>query len=357
MGREKLDFRNHLPVPNSAEALTPDWFTSALGMDDCRVEAVELDRFVAGATSKAFLRLRYSQPGRPDLPASVCVKGNLETESSPYSVSHVTEARFFRDIAPALDIPLPRSFHADEDGERGIVVFEDLAAAGAQFPIASTAWAPADVAKILELLARLHSATWGTRAGNPWWLEVGSTALRRGGEALFTPEAWSGGMDRHRLRKLLPESLHEVTGVRAANSLLQKHDDASQAHVLCHGDAHPGQVYVTPEGTRALLDWQTVSLAPWAKDVSYFLGGALSVPDRRDHERDLLRGYLDALVRCGGPAIPYDQAWTDYRRQSLQGLVWLVVTDAMQDPAVVEVMVERYATAVADLTPLHLPGG
>jgi hypothetical protein len=93
---------------------------------------------------------------------------------------------------------------------------------------------------------------------------------------------------------------------------------------------------------------------PWAKDVAYFIGGALTIADRRDHEQGLLKAYLDALAAAGGPAIPWEEAWKDYRRQMLQGICWTLVTEHMQPLEAIAVMNERYLTAIRDLATLDL---
>jgi len=47
--------------------------------------------------------------------------------------------------------------------------------------------------------------------------------------------------------------------------------------------------------------------------VSYFLCMALSIEDRRHHERDLLRHYLDARAAGGGAKLGFDEAWRTHR--------------------------------------------
>src|SRR3546814_7238951 len=54
---------------------------------------------------------------------------------------------------------------------------------------------------------------------------------------------------------------------------------------LLHGDAHVGNTYVLPDGSVGFLDWQVVRRGCWSQDVGYFLVGALTQDDRREHER------------------------------------------------------------------------
>ena len=49
------------------------------------------------------------------------------------------------------------------------------------------------------------------------------------------------------------------------------------------------------------------------RDVSYFLNMAMSIDDRRHHDRDLLRTYLDRRAAAGGSEITFDDAWHAHR--------------------------------------------
>jgi aminoglycoside phosphotransferase (APT) family kinase protein len=135
-----------------------------------------------------------------------------------------------------------------------------------------------------------------------------------------------------------------------------RHDDARADLALAHGDAHMGQVYFDPDGTISFVDWQSVGLMPSVKDVAYFLGSALPVAERRAHERDLIAHYVQSLEACGGPRLAITDVWEDYRRQMLQGIVWVVVTDKMQTNEAIAALNERYLTAMADLGTLEALG-
>src|SRR3546814_559006 len=89
---------------------------------------------------------------------------------------------------------------------------------------------------------------------------------------------------------------------------------------LVHGDAHLGNSYRRPDGDRIWFDWQIVRKGrPW-RDYSYFVIGSITIEDRRRAERDLLRHYCSELSRHG-VEIRFDQAWDDYRRWVIWGLV------------------------------------
>ena len=106
---------------------------------------------------------------------------------------------------------------------------------------------------------------------------------------------------------------------------------------------------MTADGRAGFLDWGGVKAGHWAREVCYFMAGALGVEDRRTHEADLLRGYLDALSgHVAGPAPAWDEAWLSYRRHFLHGLLWFLCPTQMQPVDIINANVERFAAAATD---------
>jgi aminoglycoside phosphotransferase (APT) family kinase protein len=127
---------------------------------------------------------------------------------------------------------------------------------------------------------------------------------------------------------------------------------------ILHGDTHPGNVYVLPEGTVGLLDWQLMRRGSWVHDVAYAMVSALSPDDRRRNERELLQSYLDELIRLGVSSAPsWDAAWQLYRASPPWGWVmWVVTPDVMYSPQTVEAVIDRFAQAFCDLDTLDALG-
>jgi len=83
---------------------------------------------------------------------------------------------------------------------------------------------------------------------------------------------------------------------------------------LTHGDPHFGNTFATPDGRAGMYDWQLVHRRNGIQDFAHFLLGALPASLRREHERPLLRHYLDTLAGHGGrPPSSFDDAWEQYR--------------------------------------------
>ena len=126
---------------------------------------------------------------------------------------------------------------------------------------------------------------------------------------------------------------------------------------LLHGDAHPGNSYVTAGNEVGLFDWQVYVAGPWAHDVSYWLVGGLSIDDRRKFERDLLKNYLSRMAKNGVAGIDPDEAWENYRRFIAYGYwIWLRVPPAQQPIENNIALSERFGAAMADHRVFELLG-
>src|SRR3546814_14871415 len=74
--------------------------------------------------------------------------------------------------------------------------------------------------------------------------------------------------------------------LRQCVAKLHRHQQ-TLARTLLHGDTHLGNIYLLPDGRAGLLDWQLVVRGHHMHDVNYIVTTALSIGDRRNHERDL----------------------------------------------------------------------
>jgi hypothetical protein len=337
--------------------LTAEWATAALSSDrpGLTVKALEVDRIIWGSATKVFARLTYAGDSQ-GLPERVCIKGGFDERSRAFGLgaAYELEGAFFRDLSPELTVEHPRGFYAASEADQGIVIMEDLTERGAEFCNAVDVWGVDAAAQTLELLAKLHAETWGTKPGRFSWMPVGVEAARQAFQVMLSPEMFGPLVSRDEVPEL-PAHMQDGEFVRSAFAALWNYDDAS-THTINHGDAHTGQLYRIPGGRTAYLDWQTACLAPWAHDVAYFVGSALEPDDRRAHERSLLAHYRDALAVNGGPRLSDDQLWDEYRRHSLHGFFWMCVPTVMQPSEVVTAMTRRYAAQIEDLDPFELLG-
>lgn len=347
------DSGNRLPL--TLDEITAEWLTSALQphapgvvVDRCAVRSA-----IWGTATKVFVEIEARNAEAYGVPANLVVKGGFEERLRQYGAgtAYELEARFYRDLASALEVDLPKAYYAGaETGRQGVVILEDLNDKQVSFGDPRDPWPPDRVAEGLTSLAKLHAKSWGTRPGRFEWLQAGSPVFRVPTEYLFSTAQFNELSSRPGMPNL-EGKLAENRLILSAYQNLWAHDDAS-TQVVCHGDAHVGQTYVHLDGRVDFLDWQGVMLAPWADDVAYFIISALTVENRRAYERDLLTEYLAVLRSFGGPVIAESEAWLEYRRHALHGLVWQVTPDAMQHLDVVTAMATRYVEAINDLDTL-----
>jgi aminoglycoside phosphotransferase (APT) family kinase protein len=142
--------------------------------------------------------------------------------------------------------------------------------------------------------------------------------------------------------------------VAAFDHMWERH--RAEAACLSHGDAHIGNAYLDADRQPTFFDWQGVCIGPPLDDVSYFITGALSIADRREHERALLRHYLAALSTAGAPVPGFDDAWHAYRCYALHGFLWVVTPPLMQPWRNVSAMADRHIAAILELETLSALG-
>lgn len=342
-------------LPWTVEGLTPEWLSTALSGPDGVVEVVsaETGRIIWGSATKVFMTLEFARNER-DIPSKICVKGGFDERSRAFGLgtAYELEGNFFRDLAPGFAAEVPRAFYSAAEPDQGVIIMEDLTTSGAEFGDPTALWSVDDVAATLEVQAKWHAALWGTSRGDLNWLPVGAQAARAAFQVMLSPEQFYPLLARDEVPEL-SAGLSDDVRVRAGFAALWELDDAAE-HTINHGDAHFGQLYRFPGRPPAYLDWQTACLAPWAHDVSYFLGSALSVSDRRARERDLVRHYTGALAAEGGPEIGDEDAWHQYRLHTLHGFAWMCVPTVMQPAPVVSAMTERYGAALEDHDPISM---
>jgi hypothetical protein len=316
-------------LPQLLHEIDASWLTQTLRnkYPAISVDSMSVVQHIPGHTSKLRVSIEASGDGARDIPTALCIKGNFTGDplSGP---ANVNEARFYRDLAAHLILPSPPCIYSDWDdddqGHQGVMILEDLIPLGGRFGSSAEPISAGEAMRGLEALALLHGSTWGdARLDNSSWL--------------FTSMAPDNPVDDYWM--LMGPYIHQVNAmpermaafprwISEDTSKLRKawlqlaEYDLSQPGPRClvHGDAHLGNSYALPDGRRLFLDWQIVRRGrPW-RDYTYWVAGSLPKEERRHSERDLLARYLKALAGHG-VTISFDEAWDEYRRWLIWGLV------------------------------------
>lgn len=339
--------------PRHPSELGPSFFTRALAgsFPGATVAKAELVEMVDGTNRRARFRLEYE---RGDGPASVFVKapGRLLNRLALSVLGALdTEAEL---ALSGTKLPLEHAELLAGLPGRGLdgsfVVLEDIAGRGGVPNRPREALGPAQVASGLAELAKLHARYLegplprGLSFVSPWrlgaiWAAVSGPSLLRARRRLerLGSTAWPAGAGFGLLERQFRSSA-ELAG-RAPLTVL-------------HGDPHIGNSYSLPGDRIGFYDWQLLRLGHLSHDVSYFLVGSLTVEDRRDQERELLAGYLEALAAAGARPPTFAEVWERHRAGPAFGLVtWLHTLSArsFQEDEDCLAMIERYAAAYEDL--------
>jgi aminoglycoside phosphotransferase (APT) family kinase protein len=262
---------------------------------------------------------------------------------------YAREAWFYESLAAGLRMPTPRGLYCAVDGSgNGVAVMDDLIERGARLWTCAEPASIEEVGRGLEALACLHAADPATaaKAGIPLRPTIiGEAALQ-----------WTNAFDADYLAREIgtgrgadmPEyAKHPELVISSYNAMIA--ELGQRPEVLLHGDCHPGNTFTDHDGQVGFYDWQTISLGPWAFDVSYFITASLAVEDRRRAEAGLLQRYFAAFAAAGGTPPPRDQAWRDYRKYIAYGLyVWMSVPHAYQLPAASTALTTRFSVAAHD---------
>jgi hypothetical protein len=292
-------------IPLDVDDLTAPWLTAALGH---QVTAVEVLDHHSGTTGRARLRLH----GDRVLPPTVFVKLAPFDEAQREFVNAVgmgvTEARFYRDLAPEVPVRVPRSWYAAYGEGTYVMVLEDLLATGCRFPDRGDPDLTRRAFDIVQQLATLHGGYWEsdrfTGDGDLAWLASIGTGRGDGGASLVRT-----ALDA--LRDRMPDGFATLAELYAARApdILRLY--AEGPRTLVHGDPHLGNLFVDGERT-GFLDWAMLAHAPGVRDVAYVLCNSIPTEIRREHERALVDAYCERL-RQGGVRLDRDDAWEQYR--------------------------------------------
>ncbi len=294
-------------LPLDIESLTPEFFTEALGAHVQRVTV--LDRS-SGTTGRA----RVALAGESSLPATAFVKLAPFDERQRAFVTSVgmgvAEARFYRDLATEVPVRVPRTWFADTDGERYVMILEDLAASGCRFPAPDDGDIATRAADIVEQLAALHRAYWESDRfgvdGDLAWLAKRGTGDAGGGTTFVRMAVDSLG-DR------LPDAFHAIADVYLARAPDIVRLWNTGACTLVHGDPHLGNLFVDVAngGRTGFLDWAVLGRSPGLRDVAYVMCNSIPAEVRERDERALVERYCALLG--DGIALDPAAAWDQYR--------------------------------------------
>lgn len=346
---------DYFPLPVTTDEITSEWLTAAIRQraPEATVLGCRIVDEIRGTCSKIRLRLDLDQRATTaGIPELVILKGGFEAHSRELCYMHEREVRSYRDVLREIPLPSPRCYFADYDPERqqGIIIMEDLAAAGATFCHALKPQSFEQVARRLQVLARYHAATWDSpelAPGGKWGDLV---------DFLDT-------VDRFFAQKTSPEDwqrfLHSPRGVASSvrfqsrDWMLEawrrlKHFTKQQTYCLLHGDIHLGNLYIDSNDEPGFFD-PLASRGPGLLEVAYHIAASVDSGDRRRWEGPLVQHYLDEVKRCGAATPPFDDAMHQYAIFQVYGyFIWMTTESRYQTELVNTANIARVSATMLD---------
>lgn len=302
-------------IPTQPDEIDAAWLGEALAArhPGARVRDVEVIERHEVTNSHAKLRVRYDEPaGAPE--TLFCKLLPRDPERRPAIAATgmgLKESLFYEHLAPGLHMRVPEVHVVRWEEASGdfVILMEDLAASGCTVSDGPTSVSVDAAAGALEDLAELHCRFEDParrRAEAPWVSEPS-------GPSDYGSVRLQYALDNHRDK--ISDAFAELAEIYVRDQVAfhAAWDDAPKT--VIHGDAHIGNLFFDRDRV-GFLDWGIINVNTPLRDASYFLCMSLSVADRRKHERELLRHYLDLRKSHGGSEFDFDAAWRTHRLQS-----------------------------------------
>jgi hypothetical protein len=342
-------------LPQSISELTAERLSAILASTYPGVEvtSVHIGTAIYGSNTKVRLLLNYNEAGHSQrLPATMFAKCCFELHSRQVAEIAQSEVAFYLQRAPEGLVNAPECYFAglDHDSRTAFLLLEDLLARNITFGFALRPIDPKIVQRALEMLARYHAR---------WWNSPELATLGPAGGTIVADDLVSFMFDAPNFDKCLtlprfkfvPTELHDPERFRKAIHMLWK-SNAQGPQCILHGDLHLGNCYFEVDGTPGFLDWQGDTRGCWAHDVTELLLTALDIDDRRNNERPLLEFYLQQLRANGVEAPDFEEAWRQYRRNTLWSATSAVCPVEYQPEPVCAAYTQRAMAAITDLDAL-----
>jgi hypothetical protein len=324
----------NVPV-KGVDDLTTNWLSTSLNIID--LASFTTEQIGTGQLSECFrVHLHYSSATSPSItngdthnqrPKSVILKVTSHDPTSRAAgislAIYEKEVQFYTSVASSLNsvtTGLARCYHASYDGESFCLLLADAAPAAPGNDLEGINFEKARSA--VTELAKIHTASFN----NSEWEKLfkkDKPAITQAQLTYFYGAFVARYNDR--VSKEHREVCDKFIAVFDAYSESGALDTGMTG--LVHGDYRPdNMLFGSPTGGKefTIVDWQTITWGSPFGDLSYFLGCALQVEDRRAHASDLIQTYHQNL----GPNSPFtlEQCHEGVRRNVFFGIVMAIAS-------------------------------
>jgi Ecdysteroid kinase-like family len=348
-------------IPAAIEDISPEWLTAALraGGERATVATIEHEPVGLGIGIMSMLFRLVPTYSDGNGPGSVIVK-----LAPPYeAVRQVArgyrlyerEVNIYNELGGAIGMRPPRCYFGAHDVESDafVLVLEDLA--GARMIDQLDGCSADDARTIVAELARHHAAWWqNPKLVDLAYIQSPADPPYPQFQDQSVKQAWPVILER--FGDSIPERVRAVGDRWSTIGPPLMEDAPNHPNTLLHGDVRLDNLFFHDDGGEPVsaVDWQLAFRGVGATDLAYFTSQSLTVDVRREHESDLCHLYHDTLAEGGVTDYPYDELWTDYRRNVLFCLTYPLTGGAVElvndrAYALATAMIERSVAAIEDL--------
>jgi hypothetical protein len=241
---------------------------------------------------------------------------------------------------------------ASRSTRRYVLLLEDMESARVGDQVSGLP--PSECARVLRALARTQAALWESPLiEGHFWISRPDIGARLAQQQFHASRPAFDERFGSRLPQWCVGTLDWI-GENGVELLRALHGEAPPT--LIHGDFRLDNLLFDAQGADApiALDWQAISRGPGVFDVAYFLSGALDAGASGEEERELVRGYHEALVAGGVKGYDLATCLRDYERSMLLMLHRLVAIDTMdlgneRGVDLIDLWVDRIVRRVRDV--------
>lgn len=355
--------------PTSIEEVTPEWLTEVFRISGSlgpsgSVVSVSAEPFAVGVgflsdLAKVTVEYEGDAEGAPEtvivkMATGLEVQRGIADALSFYS----RELRFYREVAPAIEVRTPKVHAAmmSEENSDFVLVMEDLS--GLRGMDQATGVTPPDAHLAVAGLARIHSHYWDQDLSD---LQTTFLPFNNPVYAAALPQIFDSGWDRAKQEAadLMDEAVIAYGDrFRSLVPFFLETFDASPS-TLVHGDWRADNIMVDDNGDMVALDFQIVGTGAGVYDLGYFMSQSVEPEVRRDHADSIVDTYYAALDEAG---VKYDRgAMNDTYRLAMAWCLlypvsmfagWENLPETNQ--AMARAMLRRSVTAIVDNNSLDL---
>ena len=322
-----------IPFPTCPDELNKEWLSGALGKP---VESFEICPIGGGKGNLGDLVL-VSMENSEQVVAKFAADRQESLNAAKRSGLFEREIKFYHELAPKLDLRLPKLFASAYDPSSAyfIMLLEYLEPIKDSDSINGIG---VDYTRqVLTELSKLH--TQGRDLVDTPWVQTMISQHRINNLTIMIERGWPV------LQEICGELVDPLKDINLIERFLETMSYLNTLdQTIVHGDVKPDNLIISNQGV-VIIDWQGFGTGPPAWDIAYCMCQCLTTEERRTYESELLSTYPHDLV--------------GYEESLFFGIVIACALPLLGNPddprlgKLVEVTAERTISAMSDAGTLN----